>query len=150
MFGLITALNGILAPHLKNIFNLRRDYHFRVYRRGGFVTTTPLTMPTALSMKYGLIFMGIAIINFIAFQIGKKSDKTSLAVFAFIAAAMVGIAVFSNGGLATWALVSVGFFNSIMFPTIFSLGVKQLGKHTPVGSGALMMGCLGGGIVPVI
>lgn len=117
---------------------------------GAFVTTTPLTMPTAASAKYGLIFMAITIANFIAFQIGKKSARMSLGIFASIAALLVLIAVFGTGTTAMWALISVGFFNSIMFPTIFSLAVDKLGKHTHEGSGALIMGIVGGAVIPPI
>jgi len=117
---------------------------------GAFVTTTPLTMPTAASAKYGLVFMAIAIANFIAFQIGKKSARMSLGIFASIAAALVLTAMLAKGGVSMWALISVGFFNSIMFPTIFSLAVDKLGKHTHEGSGALIMGIVGGAVVPLI
>jgi len=49
-----------------------------------------------------------------------------------------------------WAILSVGLFNSIMFPTIFTLGVKGLGKHTGQGSGILAMAIVGGALVPVL
>jgi len=117
---------------------------------GAFVTTKPLTMPTIVSAKYGLVFMGIAVANFIAFQIGKKSPRSSLGIFASIAGILVLIAVLASGATAMWALISVGFFNSIMFPTIFSLAVDKLGKHTHEGSGALIMGIVGGAVIPPI
>jgi FHS family L-fucose permease-like MFS transporter len=49
-----------------------------------------------------------------------------------------------------WALLAIGFFNSIMFPTIFSLALKGLGKFTSKGSGLLCMGIVGGALVPAI
>jgi FHS family L-fucose permease-like MFS transporter len=49
-----------------------------------------------------------------------------------------------------WAILSVGLFNSIMFPTIFTLAIEGLGKHTGQGSGILCMAIVGGAIIPVI
>ncbi len=49
-----------------------------------------------------------------------------------------------------WAVLAIGLFNSIMFPTIFTLGVAKLGRHTGEGSGVLCMAIVGGAIVPVI
>ena len=49
-----------------------------------------------------------------------------------------------------WSILSVGLFNSIMFPTIFSLGVAELGPLTGDGSGVLNMAIVGGAILPVL
>jgi MFS transporter, FHS family, L-fucose permease len=49
-----------------------------------------------------------------------------------------------------WSIIAVGFFNSIMFPTIFTLAIEGLGKHTSQGSGILCMAIVGGAIVPVV
>jgi FHS family L-fucose permease-like MFS transporter len=49
-----------------------------------------------------------------------------------------------------WTILSVGLFNSIMFPTIFSLAVNGLGKHTGQGSGILCAAIVGGAILPVV
>ena len=49
-----------------------------------------------------------------------------------------------------YAVLAIGLFNSIMFPTIFTLGIANLGKHTGEGSGVLCMAIVGGAIVPVI
>ncbi len=117
---------------------------------GWFVTHEPETSWLGENVKFGAIFMGVSIINFLAFQIGKNSDNKSLGVFACMAALLVLISVFASGMISVWALISVGFFNSIMFPTIFCLGAKNLGKHIPQGSEALCMGIVGGGVVPMI
>ena len=55
-----------------------------------------------------------------------------------------------GGHTAMWTILAVGFFNSIMFPTIFSLGVAELGPLTGNGSGLLNMAIVGGAILPVI
>ena len=49
-----------------------------------------------------------------------------------------------------WALLLIGFFNSIMFPTIFSLATKGLGKFTGTASGVICTAIVGGAIVPVV
>jgi FHS family L-fucose permease-like MFS transporter len=54
------------------------------------------------------------------------------------------------GHVAMWSIILVGFFNSIMFPTIFTLGIAKLGPLTGDGSGLLVMAIVGGAILPVI
>jgi FHS family L-fucose permease-like MFS transporter len=49
-----------------------------------------------------------------------------------------------------WAILAVGLFNSIMFPTIFTLAIDGLGKHTGQGSGILCMAIVGGALIPVV
>lgn len=49
-----------------------------------------------------------------------------------------------------WLLVAVGLFHSIMWPAIFTLGLDKLGAYTNLGSGALMIGVIGGGVLPLI
>ena len=73
-----------------------------------------------------------------------------LAVFAGIAAALVLTSIVSTGGVAGWTLIAVGLFNSIMFPTVFSLSLEGLGRKTAEGSGLLCMAIVGGAIVPLI
>jgi FHS family L-fucose permease-like MFS transporter len=57
-------------------------------------------------------------------------------------------ATFGSGSAAMWALIGVGLFNSIMFPTIFTMALHDIGKYTSQGSGLLCMGIVGGAIVP--
>jgi FHS family L-fucose permease-like MFS transporter len=73
-----------------------------------------------------------------------------LAVHAVIAAALVLATMASSGGVAMWSIIAVGLFNSIMFPTIFTLALDGLGKHTGQGSGILCMAIVGGALLPVI
>ena len=69
---------------------------------------------------------------------------------AVTAAALVLTTVIGSGHFAMWTILSVGLFNSIMFPTIFSLAVKGLGKHTGQGSGILCAAIVGGAVLPVV
>jgi MFS transporter, FHS family, L-fucose permease len=70
----------------------------------------------------------------------------------FAAGALISIlVVVSTSGLApVWALVFIGFFHSIMFPTIFALSVKGLGSYTKRGSSLLVMSIIGGAMIPAL
>jgi FHS family L-fucose permease-like MFS transporter len=71
-----------------------------------------------------------------------------LAIFALGASAMVIISLLSSGVTALLALLAVGLFNSIMFPTIFTLGIGELGDLKPLGSGILCTAIVGGAFIP--
>jgi FHS family L-fucose permease-like MFS transporter len=73
-----------------------------------------------------------------------------LAVCAIAAATLVAASMLLGGHTAMWTMLAVGFFNSIMFPTIFALGVAELGSLTGSGSGILTMAIVGGAILPLI
>jgi FHS family L-fucose permease-like MFS transporter len=73
-----------------------------------------------------------------------------LAICAVCTAVLVGISMLTSGSVAMWSILAVGLFNSIMFPTIFSLGVAELGSLTERGSGILNMAIVGGAILPVL
>jgi FHS family L-fucose permease-like MFS transporter len=75
--------------------------------------------------------------------------ETVLAAFSVGAFIVMLITVFTTGPVAMWALISVGLFHSIMFPTIFTLGIKGLGPLTEEGSGLLIMAIAGGALVVV-
>jgi FHS family L-fucose permease-like MFS transporter len=78
-----------------------------------------------------------------------KAQHALLSV-ASVAALMVVITIFGHGPVAKWAIVSCGLFNSVMWPCIFPLAVKGLGKFTSQGSGILITMVVGGAIVPVL
>lgn len=63
---------------------------------------------------------------------------------------LISVAIFGAGPLAMWSILAVGLCNSIMFPTIFSLALKDLGPMTSKGSGLLCLAIVGGAIVPVL
>src|SRR5271168_4331636 len=73
-----------------------------------------------------------------------------LGLCAVCAAVLVTASMILGGHTAMWSILAVGLFNSIMFPTIFSLGVAELGPLTGNGSGILTMAIVGGAILPVI
>ena len=73
-----------------------------------------------------------------------------LGLCAVAAATLVTVSMLVGGHTAMWSILAVGLFNSIMFPTIFSLGVAELGPVTGNGSGILNMAIVGGAILPVV
>jgi MFS transporter, FHS family, L-fucose permease len=70
----------------------------------------------------------------------------------FTCAALVcaAVALFAQGPLSIWAIVLLGFFHSIMFPTIFALSLKNLGPYTKLGASLLVMSTVGGAIFPAL
>ncbi len=71
-----------------------------------------------------------------------------LAIFAFIAIFLLLISMSTSGLVAMWSILAVGLFNSIMFPTIFTLTIEGLGDLKPQASGLLCMAIVGGAIIP--
>ena len=84
-----------------------------------------------------------------AFLMRSIRAETVLAWFSVGAFVVIMITVFASGPLAMWSLILVGLFHSIMFPTIFTLGIKGLGPLTEEGSGLLIMAIAGGALVIV-
>lgn len=88
-------------------------------------------------------FIGAVVLN-------KFKPNFVLAGVALLAILMIVISITTTGSVAMWTIIAVGLFNSIMFPTIFTLAVKGLGKHTTQASGFLSTAIVGGAVVPVL
>jgi FHS family L-fucose permease-like MFS transporter len=73
-----------------------------------------------------------------------------LAAAAMAACLLVTISIAASGLVAMWSIIAVGLFNSVMFPTIFTLGIDGLGRLTGKGSGILIMAIVGGAVIPVL
>ena len=84
-----------------------------------------------------------------SFIMRKVPADRVLAAASIGALAVMLIATFASGHVAMWALISVGLFHSIMFPTIFTLGIRGLGPLTEEGAGLLIMAIAGGALVIV-
>jgi FHS family L-fucose permease-like MFS transporter len=80
----------------------------------------------------------------------KVSTRGLLGICAVCAAALVAMSMLTTGHVAMYSIILVGFFNSIMFPSIFTLGVAELGPLTGDGSGIMIMAIVGGAIIPVL
>jgi FHS family L-fucose permease-like MFS transporter len=99
----------------------------------------------------GLIFAAIALINYFAMRLGRGNASRSLAVFALIAAALLIVVMAISAPVILWVGLSIGFFNSIMFPNIFTLGVSGLDKgELSMASGLINSLIVGGAVIPVL
>ncbi|MFN6943967.1 MAG: L-fucose:H+ symporter permease [Cytophagaceae bacterium] len=102
---------------------------------------------TYLSMFWGGAMIG----RFVgAAALSKVDPGKALGLCSVIVVALLSIVITASGDLAKWAIVTIGLFNSIMFPTIFTLAIRNLGKNTSQGSSLLIMAVVGGAIVPLV
>ena len=85
-----------------------------------------------------------------AFLMNYIAATKYLVVNAFMAILMIIVSMNSTGDMAVYSILLVGFFNSIMFPTIFTLAVKGLGSMTIKGSALVCQGIVGGALIPVL
>lgn len=97
-----------------------------------------------------LLWSGMMVGRFIGSVLMQKIAAEHVLAAASIGAfAVMLVASFATGQVALWALISVGLFHSIMFPTIFTLGIRGLGPLTEEGSGVMIMAIAGGALVVV-
>jgi FHS family L-fucose permease-like MFS transporter len=97
-----------------------------------------------------LLWGGMMVGRFAGSALMRKTTAENVLAGCSIGAFLVMlVATLSTGHLAMWALISVGLFHSVMFPTIFSLGIKGLGPLTEEGAGLLIMAIAGGALVVV-
>ena len=101
-------------------------------------------------------YMAIGTFLFVAGRVGgtllmtKIKHNILLIIYGLITTALCIVAVVAQGETAVYALLATNFFMSIMFPTIFALGVRDLGEQTKLGSSLIIMAIVGGAIVPPI
>ncbi|SPF35164.1 Glucose/galactose transporter [Candidatus Sulfotelmatobacter kueseliae] len=106
----------------------------------------------AVAARYiSVYWLGAMVGRFIGSAVLQKV-KTSrvLAFCAILTALLVAVSVATNGPVAMWSILSVGLFNSIMFPCIFTSGIAELGQLTGDGSGILNTAIVGGAAIPWI
>lgn len=109
-------------------------------------------LTTADAAKYVSLYWGGAMVGrFIGAVVMRKVRPGKVLAFhAFCAAVLVAVTLLSSGRVAMAAILAVGLFNSIMFPTIFALAIEGLEECTAQGSGILCMAIVGGAIIPLI
>jgi MFS transporter, FHS family, L-fucose permease len=88
-------------------------------------------------------FIGSALMRYI-------NPRLMLGAFAVATVALLTITMLTHGAVAMWSIVAIGLCNSIMFPTIFTLGIEKMGALTDKASSLLIMAIVGGAIVPVL
>jgi len=98
-------------------------------------------------------------VHLIGFMIGRFSGSyvmkriaapRLLSLFAFCTLICLTLVLSGTGAAALWAVALIGFFHSIMFPTIFALSIKRLGPFTKLGSSLLVASIIGGAVFPAI
>ena len=95
-------------------------------------------------------FSACVALQIIGFFLGKDKPARTLKIFGILGMAAMLVGLFTSGNIAIYAFLSGGLFCSIMWPSIFSLSIKGLGKYTSQGSAFLVMMILGGAIIPPI
>jgi FHS family L-fucose permease-like MFS transporter len=100
-----------------------------------------------LQYYWGSMMVGRIIGGFILRDL---SPRKVVAGFAASAAIFVLISVLSTGQISVISIVAVGFFNSILFPSIFTLGINGLGHFAEEGASILIASIVGGAIIPLL
>jgi FHS family L-fucose permease-like MFS transporter len=101
-----------------------------------------------LGWGYGAAFMLGRFVG--TFLMGKFASEKLLSVYALINIVLSAVSIFGSGMVVVYALIAIAFFMSIMFPTIFSLGIKNLGADTKMASSLIVMSIVGGALLPPI
>ena len=117
-----------------------------------FLSETITNLTEQQAAKYASFYWGGAMMGrFIGAAVMQKIRPGKMLAFNAVTAALLVLATIAGSGhIIMWTILAVGLFNSIMFPTIFSLALNGLGKHTGQGSGILCAAIVGGAILPVI
>jgi len=105
---------------------------------------------SGFEVKHLLAFAICVAIQIGGFFIGKDKPALTLKTFGLLGVLAMLVGLFTTGPVAIFAFLSGGLFCSIMWPSIFSLSIKGLGKYTSQGSAFLVMMILGGAIIPPI
>jgi FHS family L-fucose permease-like MFS transporter len=110
-----------------------------------FIVT--ITHIAGINLLYYVLFEALAIILFLFC----RNSRVNLIFFSIVSIVNLLIgAVIGNSWFAAWAILSIGLFNSVMFPNIFDLALDSLGQYREQGSSFLIMMILGGAILPVM
>ncbi|WP_266206069.1 sugar MFS transporter [Pontibacter kalidii] len=115
---------------------------------GGIAAVVFVLLYFAYGLNEALIVLGLIALNFAVLMLGRFIPNRTLGYFAATVVVLLLITSFASGAVAMWSVIAIGLFNSIMFPTIFTLAIKGLGVHTSQASSLLVMAIVGGAIVP--
>jgi fucose permease len=131
---------------------LEDTYSEKDLARSSYVATAGFRI-SELGASFLLSFGGFALFLIGRFTgsaiLGVCKAHTTLALYALINAIMMVLIILPLGWISVTALFLSFFFMSIMFPTIFALGIRGLGEHTKIGSSLIVMAIVGGAIMPM-
>ena len=95
-----------------------------------------------------MVYLPFIAVSIIAFFLGQEKPARTLFLFSTICILLLILSLTTTGAISMWSLISLGLYNSIMWPSIFALAISGLGKHTSQGSSLLVMAILGGALIP--
>ena len=101
--------------------------------------------------RYVSMYWGGALVGRLvgAALLARIDPRKLLGLFALAVVALLLVTMLASGNVAKWSVVSIGLFNSIMFPTIFALGIERMGPLTSKASSLLVMAIVGGAVIPL-
>lgn len=108
-------------------------------------------MTEKIAARYvSLYWLGAMIGRFIGSALlTKLRTSVVLGTAALVACSLVGLSMTTHGHTAMWAIIAVGLFNSVMFPSIFTIGLSGLGPLTSKGSSLMVAAIVGGALIPL-
>ena len=107
--------------------------------------------PQDVGKYVSLYWFGAMVARFIgAALLLKANPGRLLGLYAMVNIALLLVTVLSTGKMALWSVIAIGLFNSIMFPTIFTLVIDRLGPLVPKASSLLVMAIFGGAVIPFL
>jgi FHS family L-fucose permease-like MFS transporter len=113
------------------------------------------SMP-GMPQKAAALYLKLHLLGFMvgrfsgAYLMKRVAPPRLLSLYAFSTVLCLLIVLSGSGAAPLWAIVMIGFFHSIMFPTIFALSIKELGPYTKLGSSLLVASIIGGAVSPAI
>jgi FHS family L-fucose permease-like MFS transporter len=153
--GQHTLLDALRHPHV--LFGVLAIFFYvgAEVSIGSFLVNY-LSLPTIGHMSeqqashYVSMYWGGAMVGRLAgsFLLVRFNPRRLLATFAAIAALLLLTTILTNGPVAMVSVIAIGLFNSIMFPTIFALGIERMGPLTGKASSLLIMAIVGGALLP--
>ena len=106
------------------------------------------TRAADFQIAYGVAFMAGRFAG--TFFMKYMQPPKLLSIYSIISIGLTMITIFGEGMITIYATIGLAFFMSIMFPTIFALGIKDLGADTKAGSSLIIMAIVGGAVLPLV
>jgi FHS family L-fucose permease-like MFS transporter len=165
IFTKLPALNKHEESESKNVFHALRHRHLSWAVAAQFFYVGAQVCVLSFFILFSMTSVGIEKdragdfqgVAGLAFMIGRFAGTflmryiqppRLLATYAFINILLCLVVVFGHGMVTVYAIIGIAFFMSIMFPTIFALGIKDLGSDTEYASSLLIMSIVGGAVLP--
>jgi MFS transporter, FHS family, L-fucose permease len=170
-FILVTTLFFLWAPRTSTANEMREIWRYGHLVKGvaaqffyvgaqvgvaSFIIRLAQHTVSDMPQKEAALYLKLHLIGFMlgrfsgSFMMRRIVPARLLSLFALATMICIGLALFGPGSARLWAVVLIGFFHSIMFPTIFALSIKHLGAYTKLGSSLLVASIIGGAICPAL